>query len=90
MPSGGASGSKDQLVRNDRMFHVAAWRLICSNLPGAVKFCVNAGNHERDAPATGDRFYPLQSRTDSGVLQRYPTHLCCHAAGLVHPDMTML
>ena len=24
------------------------------------------GNHERDAPNTGDRFYPLQSRTDSG------------------------
>ena len=28
-----------------------------------------AGNHERDAPATGDRYYPLQSRTDSGEPQ---------------------
>lgn len=26
------------------------------------------GNHERDWPATGDRFYPLQSRTDSGMI----------------------
>ena len=34
-------------------------------LPG---FSACAGNHERDAPATGDRFYPLQSRTDSGAL----------------------
>lgn len=25
-----------------------------------------SGNHERDWPNTGDRFYPLQSRSDSG------------------------
>ncbi|CAL5228563.1 g11720 [Coccomyxa viridis] len=33
------------------------------------------GNHERDAPATGDRFYPLQSRTDSGGEAGYPYEL---------------
>lgn len=35
-------------------------------MPVASAACT--GNHERDWFGTGDRFYPLQSRTDSGVF----------------------
>ena len=66
-----------------------------SDLP-SVHICVNddgvcSGNHERDAPATGDRFYPLQSRTDSGALHfAAPCMTAVLLACLIHPDVALL
>ena len=38
-------------------------------------FVVLTGNHERDWPNTGDRFYPLVNAKDSGGERRCLLHL---------------
>jgi hypothetical protein len=43
-------------------------RLVGVSVPHVSLVGAYPGNHERDWPATGDRFYPLQKRTDSGMI----------------------